>query len=317
MLEIKLKESGLTPVMSDRPTSEFTNPGEANSIEVCLQNLRQCERVILVLSQRYGPSLQKAGFEDVSATHLEYKEARKGNIPVLFYVRDRLHADYEQHRKNPEAKPLWAKENDSAALYGMIKQHRELANTEQNNWFWTFSSAVDLCDRVLKDLGTVSSNAKLRELDHSRSVPTLVMDVAQHGRNIKNLRVSNVGECVADRIVVSGPDGKPLGEPFSLKPGDSRSMEYRFDRLSEAQLLGNHPAGCFAFFVQYSALSGDRIRETFASVLDSDGKLHFVPAGREVVGRSLRFGSPVISVHGAWSFVPHAVMYRAWKDQNY
>ena len=40
-------------------------------------NLRQCDAVIVILCQRYGPSLESAGFPDLSATHLEYSEAKK------------------------------------------------------------------------------------------------------------------------------------------------------------------------------------------------------------------------------------------------
>ena len=71
--------------------------------------------VVIVLSQRYGPSLAKAGFGDYSATHLEYLRALERRKPVYMYVRDRLEADYaiwkkaknkEEERKSSEGRQL-------------------------------------------------------------------------------------------------------------------------------------------------------------------------------------------------------------------
>ncbi len=75
-LRAELKEfiysTDLKPVLSDHLDTEFTTFKDQNSIQTCLINLVSCKVVIIILSQRYGPSLKKAGFGDLSATHIEY-----------------------------------------------------------------------------------------------------------------------------------------------------------------------------------------------------------------------------------------------------
>ena len=70
-----LQSLGVKPVLSDDKLSDFRVRHDADSIETCLVNLEACEEVILVLDQRYGPSLGGAGFDNVSATHLDLKQA--------------------------------------------------------------------------------------------------------------------------------------------------------------------------------------------------------------------------------------------------
>lgn len=60
-----LSEMKMTPVLSDQQSSDFDVKPQKNTIEVCLMNLRISDWVICILDQRYGPSLKKAGFDDV------------------------------------------------------------------------------------------------------------------------------------------------------------------------------------------------------------------------------------------------------------
>src|SRR5262245_34129829 len=85
-----LRDLGVEPYLSDLKESDFETPGDhvGNSIETCLVNLRACDVVVFVLSQRYGPFL-KRGYGDLSATHVEYREARNHKKRILFYIRDR------------------------------------------------------------------------------------------------------------------------------------------------------------------------------------------------------------------------------------
>ncbi|MDB5283878.1 MAG: hypothetical protein JWO06_2953, partial [Bacteroidota bacterium] len=97
--EIKeyLESTGFIPIMSDQNNSEFITLPNENSIETCLVNLRSCNIVIFALSKRYGGNLKNVGFGDYSATHLEYLEAKKHNKRILFFVRDRLLADFNHY----------------------------------------------------------------------------------------------------------------------------------------------------------------------------------------------------------------------------
>jgi hypothetical protein len=72
-----LRSIGITPVLSDDKLSAFEVQPDKNSIETCLVNLRACDEAIFLLDRRYGSSLKGAGFDDVSATHLEYQTAKE------------------------------------------------------------------------------------------------------------------------------------------------------------------------------------------------------------------------------------------------
>ena len=94
-VEDLLRDLGLNPILSGSATSDFQPLPDENSIESCLVNLRACDAVIVILCRRYGPSLEKSGFEDLSATHLEYREARKHGKRVYMYVRDRFGGGFQ------------------------------------------------------------------------------------------------------------------------------------------------------------------------------------------------------------------------------
>jgi len=145
-LEQLLRELGISPVMSDHKLSDFNLACDANSIETCLLNVESSHAVIVVLDQRYGPPLGDYGFDDVSATHLEYRHAKLHGRPIYFYVRDRLEADFNIRRKNKAAdgvKFSWVSPKDHG-LFAFLGEHRELhANSHDNNWFSIFTSSVD------------------------------------------------------------------------------------------------------------------------------------------------------------------------------
>lgn len=140
----ELRALGISPVMSDDKLSDFDIPHDANSIETCLINVDSCDHVIVILDQRYGPSLKSAGFDDVSATHLEYRRAVKAEKPIHFYIRDRLEAEYKIWKGNDAARLSWVKPNDTA-LFKLMEEHRALRSTnKRSNWFATFKNSVDL-----------------------------------------------------------------------------------------------------------------------------------------------------------------------------
>ena len=171
-----LKEAGLSPVMSDEMISDFEVFGDKNSIETCLINLRSCDTVVLILSQRYGPSLVKAGFDDVSATHLEYLEAVKEGKHILMFVRDRLEADFNIYGKDKRADQLkWVKPED-VAIFDLIRQHKRLANDERNNWYWTFKSSVEVKAALVKQLKKSIAEVRLNDLIRAGNLPFVIID---------------------------------------------------------------------------------------------------------------------------------------------
>lgn len=200
-LEVFFKNAGVEPVMSDSLTSDFQVSPERNSIETCLANVRTCDHFIVILSNRYGPTLEKAGYKLVSATHLEYLEARENNIPVHMYVRDRLEADYAIWKSNADKSKLnlvWCKSQKDWKIFELIEAHRNLTDAGGNNWFWIFRNSIELKDRIARDFKDAFALSAVRALFDAGNLPLL--EVVQ-GKTPKyddesilfSLRVRNVG----------------------------------------------------------------------------------------------------------------------------
>jgi hypothetical protein len=175
-LEQLLAELGVSPVMSDDKLSDFNLPCDANSIETCLLNVESSDAVIVVLDQRYGPALGSYGFDDVSATHLEYRHAKFHAKPIYFYVRDRLEADYNIRQKNKDADDVkfsWVSPKEHG-LFEFLKEHRALiADSHENNWFSIFTNVVDLKASIRQHFEPVVKPQVLVHLKELTSLQTL------------------------------------------------------------------------------------------------------------------------------------------------
>ncbi len=167
-----LRDLSLLPVMSDEPTSDFELVASKDSIEKCLVNVRQADVLVLILSQRYGPSLQGAGFDDVSATHLEYRAATQANKRILFYVRDRTMAEYALWKSNKDAalKLKWVPQKD-LGIFAFIAEHEKLQKDGADNWITTFRHSMDLKAFLTVHLGRESARARLRALREAGQLP--------------------------------------------------------------------------------------------------------------------------------------------------
>lgn len=293
-LEATLKGVGLSPVLSDRPTSDFRNAGDANSIEACLVNLRRCERCVVVLSQRYGPTLKEFGFGDVSATHLEYNEAISRGIPVALYARDRLMADFGLWRKNKSFQPTWAKADDAPQLFEFLEKAMALGNSDKPNWVWPFTSSVDLCERVLKDLGSTASTAAIRMLTQQNRLPHFSMYPASFDGKTQRVTLKNSGTVNALRLAVRDPTGNVIYDDADFAPTRQEKFSFAFtsDMFSRCR-------GSPVIRVDYETLTGERLSDLFGLLPNAGGPLRIVPAGRIYVGGSLRITSPqLIEVEG-------------------
>ena len=173
-----LRSLKVAPVMSDEKLSDFNSTHDANSIETCLLNVQSSDAVILVLNQRYGPRLGKCGFDDVSATHLEYRQAKKHGIPLCFFVRDRLEADYIIQKNNSESvKTAWIDERN-LGLFDLMEEHRSLSKgREDSNWLTTFSTTVDLKLAIEKQLEDAVKPRVLTEAVEKNQFPTFEREV--------------------------------------------------------------------------------------------------------------------------------------------
>ena len=168
-LSDQLTDLGIVPVLSDDKLSEFRVQPDTNSIETCLVNLETCDEVIVILSKRYGGNL--TGYDGISATHLEYRRAMKLKLPIHFYVRDRLEADYSIWKRNQRSEDLkysWVDEHN-LRLFDFLDERKKLAETDVPNWFDTFNSTRDL----------KAANAKYFE---KRTLPKRLVEVINSGQ---------------------------------------------------------------------------------------------------------------------------------------
>lgn len=231
-----LKSKGLNPIMSDELDTEFRTPGDQNSIETCLVNLRNSDVIVVILSKRYGPSLHKAGFEDVSATHLEYKEAVKLKKKLLVFVRDRLEGEmnaFRKAKKNP-AVLSWIEPKD-VKIFEIIDEHKKLANDTKNNWYWLFKSSVDIKTRLEIEFSAQISDARLNYLMTKGDLPFLsITSTPNYNIGRKRIEIGitaeNLGNLSAIEPIVVIYQSASYDEVMATEINDIPSMEKKHSK---------------------------------------------------------------------------------------
>jgi Domain of unknown function (DUF4062) len=261
-LEVLLRDMGFSPLLSDRPSSEFEVLPDKNSIETCLANVRNADLFISVLSQRYGPSLKGVGYDDVSATHLEWLEARKEKKPIRVYVRDRLQADHATWRRNTGGKVDlgWVRDPGDHGIFHLLDAHEKLVAAEpKSNWVWGFRDSVELRARIAFDLKAISSRALLTRWLAEGRLPSLrpYLTARQGGHANENatfnMRFAVRGQHPALDARLRVGTGKPLGD---ITPAHEAAANIEY-RMPPAGRLEQEVA------VQYATEFGAIIEDTF------------------------------------------------------
>jgi|GEM_PF-2317042 len=243
-LETFFGEAGVAVRMSDRSTSEFEVLPDRNSIETCLANVRDCDEFIIVLSHRYGPSLAKAGYPDVSATHLEYREALSTEKPIRMYVRDRLEADYcvwKMNHRRTDMELTWCKEPHDRGLLHLLDEHSKLvADAPRSNWVTLFRDSVDLKTQLTRVFRAAFARATVDALTKSGRIPFL--EVTAQFRSHDNrlieieLTVRNLGNAMAvSPMFTFEPDAFTQKMP-SLAPQESAACSTKWGNLPGVNL---------------------------------------------------------------------------------
>lgn len=168
-----LRTLGIAHLMSDDKLSDFSVKQDVNAIETCLVNVEASDEVVVILDKRYGSRLGSSGFEDVSATHLEYRRAVEARKPIHVYVRDRLCADYEHWKRNGRSDSVelsWIQCTEDRALLGLLDEHSKLvADSPVTNWYTPFTSSIDL-------------KAGMRKYFDKMILPSRVVDAIQRNQ---------------------------------------------------------------------------------------------------------------------------------------
>ncbi|WP_417851697.1 DUF4062 domain-containing protein [Thalassoglobus sp.] len=133
---------------------------KSDSIQQCLNNLKASEVIICLLDQRFGGVIQDHANEHwngKSATQVEYEYARKLDLPVYAFIRDKAELDaglirsgdgdrtrWIEARGRVEIKAKWLEFYDS-----LVKLK---GNPQEPNWYDPFRTSVDLKKLVDKRL---------------------------------------------------------------------------------------------------------------------------------------------------------------------
>lgn len=327
-LHEELRQIGVDARFSDLKDSDFVVSAAAgeNSIETCLANVRDSDLVVVILSQRYGPPLG-GRYLDRSATRCEYDEARRAGKQILFYVRDRLEADYSVWRKNgkpADFKAAWAPtQRDAAGLFAFLDEHSRLhppeGESEANNWYTAFSTSVDLRTDVRARLKQPAQRATARRMIERGDVPLVIatgMAVDSKTRDAKvvvryHIGYLNVGPMVAFNMTVQLVFGAAHTTERSgnisvvLRAGETQRGEndpVRFDIDAEVngKLLqayrGFMPSLFCRIIFRYSTPAGFSIME-MSQVTLKEEKGILVPRGQpEHVGKD--YEGPLAIIRG-------------------
>ena len=279
-LEAFFRDAGVTPILSDSPNSEFELLPDKNSIETCLANVRASDAFVIILSNRYGPRLGKEGFEDVSATHLEYLEAMNSGKPIYMYVRDKLEGECSIWRKNPHEglKLSWCKKNEDWGIFELLEAYRKLQGEKpQSNWIWTFRSSVELKQRLAIDFKEAFARVTATKLFENGRLPFFEIEprFTEFGHDhIKfALKVRNISNVMAVYPVIEvGPKSPANTRPLPSLGGQQQceaKWEWAYQRGNQMEL---------PFSLPFSILQGHDFKDV--------GSLQFVPVFQTVPTQS-------------------------------
>jgi hypothetical protein len=252
---------GFEPVLSDVP--ETFDVGEpVDSIRTCLANVDASDVFVCILSRRYGPRLGASGFDDVSATHLEYRRALGGGKRILFYVRDRLISALEAWRAGGRTftqRHPWLEATDASGLSEMCDEQSRLATAQdRSNWYSIFRDSVELKRQLARHLESESATIVLERLADQNRLPQLVISWAPQDQRSIHLR--NVGAVAAHDVEVV--TGGAVRQAFTVvEPG----YQNRFD----APTLGGG-----IVTVRWRDPAGIAVEEVFRLHPDGRASLH-------------------------------------------
>lgn len=281
-LKVVLEDAGLKPVMSDE-TDHFEISGRADSIETCLANVRSSDVFVCVLSQRYGPSLKGSGYPDISATHLEYREAKDLSLPIYMFVRDRLegeHALARKHRKKHGSldgfQTRWVP-SGSHQLFDFLDEHLALIKgASTTNWYTTFSTSIDLKERIQQQLQVVSSRALVTRLLDGAHLPIIgAKPVIWRDRDpmMRGVQLRNLSTIPALDVTVSvGASGAvtfAIGDVLAAGETDVALAKEAEPFPGEFALAFTTPAG-YRLSQQFVA-DGNRYKRAVVRLLDKTG----------------------------------------------
>ncbi|MDR1443378.1 MAG: DUF4062 domain-containing protein [Treponema sp.] len=270
---------------SEINSSNFIVDYKKSSIETCLNNIKDVDYFIVIIDKRYGPVLSNFGYDNISATHLEYREAVKYKKDILFFVRNNAYADYSIYKKmnddeKKNFKGNWIKNKNDLCLFCLIDEHIKLKSKDINNWAYFFDNSVDLKETVKKAIENNLLAEKLVERIAFNELPnlTLTCRVTDGYPAIVEGRIKNSGKTTAFVNIIKWKDWSNSAEIKILAPDEAFTVSFRgFDNT---------------LILDYSSYDGINIYDEIAVTVRALDAEHYAHSSLSK-GKKYRKGNPV------------------------
>jgi hypothetical protein len=219
--------------------SKFKIDYKKSSIETCLNNINDVDYFIIIIDQRYGPSLKDVGYEDVSATHLEYKKACELKKKILFCIRDRTEADYNFYKKSKDKENFngqWVKNQKDNQLFELIQEHIKLYDKSKNNWYFRFENSVQLKNIIKNNLQEELLLERLPERIAFNELPNLIYSFEVEHNSIQWIikgEVKNQGKTSAFINILKWSGSDENANIHILASNETFSMSFLLTKFTE------------------------------------------------------------------------------------
>ena len=190
-LTLILRDKGFEVI---RYEDNFIKSVNRNSQDICLDNVQRADFLILILNKNFGSNYD----ETISITQAEYYEAKKSNIPVIFFIKNQLYNEYKnlinEIKTNDRKKVI-----DTALLNKKIKSSKlidieidskllpfvhELMTSEEGNYASFFDTDKDIEQEMLSRLKDFSFSIYRRLIEEQTNI---LLHNNEFGRTLKDL----------------------------------------------------------------------------------------------------------------------------------
>jgi hypothetical protein len=171
---------GYTPVMSEYGDIGYLPSDSAE--DSCYIAMKDCQLSIFLISKRYG-DISKNG---LSATHNEFRTARKQNIPVIFLVDEEIMSFKRVYDSNDNKDKLTFPGMDNPGkVFELI---REFADSPNNNGLITYSNVQSAKSNIKKQIAHIIGDLLRKYFD---PVQNEIKDILTEITTLKHVLLKN------------------------------------------------------------------------------------------------------------------------------
>lgn len=193
-LEQFIKQMGYEPVLFEKGGIAFSH--DRSIEESCVQEVGQCDILILVLGGRYGSlsqydrQQQKMASEGSavekirSITRREYERARERDVPIFIFIESGVLGEFRTYQKNRDSEAIQYAHVDDKRIFELIE---EIISEQRNNYVKEFSSADDIIT-WLRDQWSGLFAEMLRQKVASGRIKDMELQVNELAQVVKSLK---------------------------------------------------------------------------------------------------------------------------------